>query len=70
MPDVVVVDASRQLKTLDDTEVDIAVHMSHSQAKVVCHTPSKIQSTFLRYRVLCVNEHTFDSVVCFTFYVE
>ena len=47
-PEVLVVDASRQLKILDDTEVDIAVHLSHSQAKVVCHTPEKIQLGFQR----------------------
>jgi hypothetical protein len=43
-----VVDASRQLKSLDDTEVDIAVHLSQSQAKVICHTPDKAQSAFSR----------------------
>lgn len=46
--EVLVVDASHQLKSLDDTEVEIAVHLGQSQAKVVCHTPDKIKSSFLR----------------------
>lgn len=52
--EVIFVDASRQIKSLDDTEVDIMMHFAQSPAKVVCHTPSKVHSD-LRYTYLrCV----------------
>ena len=50
-PDVLVVNASRQTKSPDATEVDVVVGYEHSPAKVVCHSPAVVQSD-LRYTAL------------------
>ena len=46
--EVLMVDASRQGRSLDDTEVDICTQYVHSPVRVICHTPSKVCSD-LRY---------------------
>ena len=35
-------------KSLDDTEVDIALEFAQSPAKVICHSPGRVPSAVLR----------------------
>ena len=42
-----VVNASN-LKSLDDTEVDIALQFAQSPAKVICHSPGRVPAAVCR----------------------
>jgi len=42
------------LKSLDDTEVDIALEFAQSPAKVICHSPGRVTAAVLRLLMLRV----------------